>query len=206
MLVDGDGVVKLSDFGTSVHLSEVQEGEQRTQPVMAGTIPYLAPECLCEGKYCESSDVWALACSVAEMGSGVVPWSDKLTPEQRAPVTMAFAIGTAQPPNHHPTIPDHFSAALRDILSQCFAADGSKRPTAEQLLEDSYFAAPPGCPSDAEPMKEYQMATKERSLSGSRANSDGSGSGCLLACNTSERMSMLQTYGATMSIPLVAAA
>ena len=198
MLVDGDGVVKLSDFGTSVLLEQGCDG---SQTVMVGTIPYLAPECFTDGTYGPASDIWALACCVAEMASGIVPWTDVLPEERYNPVSMSYFIASAEEPNHHPTIPEHLSTALKEILKRCFEKDPRRRPTAEEVLNATYFDTT--LPSDAESMKDYQALMKAVQ-DGAWVNSQHTGSGGLSSWGH-VLDSMKQTYGATATIDLTIA-
>ena len=149
MLVSGTGVVKLSDFGTS----KLHEQSATTMHVV-GTIPYMAPECLRRGKYSSGSDIWAWACSVVYMATNSLPWCH-LPVEQQGQAPLVFHIGSAQPPDHHPVIPSHLSAALRSLLLLCFSYEAVARPTAANLLADAYFALA-DLPQDAESMHEFQ--------------------------------------------------
>ena len=200
MLVDGDGVVKLSDFGTSVL---IEQGNEGSQTVMVGTIPYLAPECFMEAAYGPASDIWALACSVVEMSSGIVPWTDKLSQQKMEPEALAFFIGTRTPPDHHPTIPSHLSAELKEILEMCFDADPNNRPTAADLLQMPYFSNE-GVSPTAEPMKGYQAAAKEHRLSReSSSSSGGMSSGIASWSNEMSSSTLRNTHGATSTIKLM---
>ena len=150
MLLSGTGELKLSDFGTSKHT--IQSISMMTQHTV-GTPCYLSKEAIMAGKYSPGSDLWALGCSVVEMATCQLPWAH-LDAERQSPIQLIFAIGTAQPPNHHPIIPVHLSAPLRDILEKCFKEEDSLRPSAEALLELDYFHAD-GLPSDAESFDEF---------------------------------------------------
>lgn len=168
MLISAEGLLKLSDFGTS-RQSAVGGGgatgggagrtllsATATNGTMVGTSAYLAPESITAGKYSRGSDIWALGCSLIEMAQGLPPWSE-LPPEKRALIPLMFHIGTAQPPQHHPRIPDHLSADLRRIIQRCFSPKPKERATAKQLLEDPYFVNPDPSwlPGDAETLEGY---------------------------------------------------
>jgi serine/threonine protein kinase len=167
MLISAEGLLKLSDFGTSRQsaVGSAATGgaagrtllsATATNGTMVGTSAYLAPESITAGKYSRGSDIWALGCSLIEMAQGLPPWSE-LPPEKRALIPLMFHIGTAQPPHHHPRIPDHLSSDLRRIIQRCFAPKPKERATAKQLLEDSYFGNPDPSwlPGDAESFEAY---------------------------------------------------
>ena len=151
MLVDGNGSVKLSDFGTC--RAAVDSSATTTQHIV-GTCAYMSPEAIVRGKYSASSDVWAIGCSIVEMATGRMPWWH-LPAEQLAPVSLMFHIGTAVPPDHHPLVPAHLSADLRAILDTCFTYNPADRPTAASLLALSYFTAD-DVPKDAETLDAFE--------------------------------------------------
>ena len=205
MLVDGDGVVKLSDFGTSVLM---EKGDEGSQTVMVGTLPYLAPECFIDGSYSPASDIWALACSVVEMASGIVPWTNVLSQDQRNPASIAFHIGTAQPPKHCPTIPSHLTPELRSILQSCFEPVVPSRPSATDLLQLPYFDESFST-SHFEDMKEYRTMLRDRKRERESACSSSDGASSASASQgvsswSQEYRSTLQgTFGSTTVINLV---
>ena len=150
MLVSSDGVIKLSDFGTS----KMFENEMVATTVsVIGTAPFLAPECLRRGKYSAASDVWAWACTVVAMSTNRLPWCH-LPEDVQHTAALMFHIGIAQPPDHHPRIPEHLSSALRNILETCFSLDPDCRPTPQELLTNTYFSQQ-ATPSDVEAIDRY---------------------------------------------------
>jgi mitogen-activated protein kinase kinase kinase len=134
MLIDGRGIVKLSDFGTSKATIHSASG---TTTMVVGTVVYMAPETI-SGRYSRGSDVWAIAASFLELVSGQLPWTE-LGIEQT--VALLFHIGNAKPPHHHPRIPAYVqSTAGRRLLKRCFALDPKARPTVADLLAHPYFS------------------------------------------------------------------
>ncbi|CCW69706.1 unnamed protein product [Phytomonas sp. Hart1] len=90
MLLGTEGAVKLTDFGTSVLLSE---NEQTLESgVIMGTAPYMAPEAV-RGIYSAASDVWSLGCTALELATGHVPWEDPDTGTRLNPVQLIYKIG-----------------------------------------------------------------------------------------------------------------
>ncbi len=171
MLVSGDGTIKLSDFGTS----KLTEGSMTatTTKTVIGTSAFLAPETVRDGKYSRASDMWALACSAVEMGTGFPPWRELPEEKRTLSLSLMFHIGTAQPPNHHPLIPSHLSQTLKDILESWFHFDPKARPSAAAAREHPYFNISAALPTDTESAQQYREA-RERHLSHEHSSTGGS--------------------------------
>jgi hypothetical protein len=138
LLVSGSGAVKVSDFGTC-RMIQGASAASHTTATVAGTPAYMAPEVITKGRISAGADMWAIACTVLEMGTGKVPWSH-LRRDVRTGIPLMFHIGSVEPPNHHPPIPPHLSVALREMLERCFHMKPRKRPTAGELLSHPYFS------------------------------------------------------------------
>lgn len=78
-----------------------------------------------EGKYCcgwrslnntRYSDIWSVGCTVLEMATGKIPWSNLMKPGA-TPVAALYQIANAK---SHPPIPETLSADAIDFLKQCF--------------------------------------------------------------------------------------
>ena len=173
MLVSGQGSVKLADLGVA---SLVLDASTSATGKLAGTLIYMAPECVRCGQYSAASDMWSWACSVVEMATGRVPWSH-LPNDVRRKVPILFYIGKSTPPNHHPPIPTHLSGALREILQSCFAYDPKDRPTADQIVSGcdyfsmtsdfrSYFA-------DMEPIRGFSRVSIRTDTAAARTSLGG---------------------------------
>jgi serine/threonine protein kinase len=180
MLLTADGTVKLADFGTSRLLSRAASGDGTgnagtlTNFCAVGTPAYMPPEMISNGKYYEGSDMWALACSIVEMASGKLPWSEQMSEEVLSqPIPTMFFIASAQPPKHHPKIPEHLSNALQKILHKCFASTIASRPSARSLLGDDYFTSD-GLPLDVEKEDLFAKGTVAAANAASAAANSGS--------------------------------
>lgn len=128
LLVDHQGTVKISDFGT-VRKSEDIYGNVASMSVQ-GSIFWMAPEVmsLSSRGYSAKVDIWSLGCVVLEMFAGRRPWS-----EEEA-VHAMFKIGAER--KAPPIPPDvRLSKAATHFLKTCFYVDPTKRPTASRLLE-----------------------------------------------------------------------
>jgi serine/threonine protein kinase len=155
LLIGADLELKLADFGSSRLTQCAGGGPVGTQSAaLQGTVRFMAPEVV-HGQACAASDVWALGCTVCNMLSNEVPWTQKFPTELfDSELPVLFFLGTARPPEHIPVIPPHASAALRAILVSCFAFEPSMRAIPQGLLSSSYFMDA-DLPSDAEHIDEY---------------------------------------------------
>eukprot|EP00667_Euglena_gracilis_P025346 EG_transcript_29712 len=76
VLVDGSGVVKLSDFGLAQHVDRLDYGANGGRRV--GTPCYMAPELFQEGGvHSFASDLWSLGCVLYELVTGKPPFVAK---------------------------------------------------------------------------------------------------------------------------------
>ncbi|KAJ1277085.1 hypothetical protein BS78_05G267000 [Paspalum vaginatum] len=122
LLVDGNGVVKLADFGLAKHLSNAPNHPLR------GTPYWMAPEVVRatldkSACYDLAVDIWSLGCTIIEMFTGKPPWSNL-----EGPAAM-FKVLRVDPP-----IPDSMSPEGKDFLRLCFRRNPAERPTASSLL------------------------------------------------------------------------
>jgi serine/threonine protein kinase len=70
ILTTKNGNVKLSDFGVSLNLRELQRKD------VAGTPNWMAPEVIELKGASTKSDIWSLACTVIELLTGRPPYAD----------------------------------------------------------------------------------------------------------------------------------
>ncbi|KAF9429716.1 hypothetical protein BGZ94_009743 [Podila epigama] len=133
VLVDEQGICKISDFGISKRNAQAQGGYDENVGSLQGSIFWMAPEMVTSKAYGAKVDIWSFGCLVLEMFTGQQPWKGY------APHQALFTIGSN---NAHPPIPDTISEAGQRFLERCFISDANLRPTATELLQDP-FAVPP---------------------------------------------------------------
>ncbi|KAI8090997.1 kinase-like domain-containing protein [Gilbertella persicaria] len=104
VLIDHDGVCKITDFG----LSKSQHESDSTHSHMKGTLYWMAPEVL-EHHYSPKVDIWSLGCTVLEMITGEHPWMELTT------LAALYQIGL----HNAPAIPTNISDQAKDFLQQC---------------------------------------------------------------------------------------
>ncbi|ORY39645.1 kinase-like protein [Rhizoclosmatium globosum] len=135
VLVDADGICKITDFGTSkknyfnVKLLAYKMAYQRmTRMSMQGSIPWMAPEVVVKGKgYSAKVDVWSCGCLVLEMLTGVPPWHN-------ATGSVVYLLGNG----NAPPIPSDLPEIAQAFLKLCFIVDPEQRPTAAALIEHEF--------------------------------------------------------------------
>jgi tetratricopeptide (TPR) repeat protein/predicted Ser/Thr protein kinase len=124
IIVKSDGRTKILDFGLARRLSQRQLSEASesrsaitAEGMIAGTLPYVAPEVLRGESADERSDIWALGVLLYEAATGGRPFLGATGFE------LCGAILHSVPP----TLPDRLPVALRSIIQHCLVKDPQNR-------------------------------------------------------------------------------
>lgn len=132
ILVNGDGRVKISDFGVSKMVSK-NFGACNSY---VGTCAYMSPERFDPGTYGDdggnydgyAGDIWGVGVTLMELYMGHYPF---LPPGRRPDwATLMCAICFGDPPR----LPEGVSDGFRSFVECCMQKDSKKRWTAAQLL------------------------------------------------------------------------
>lgn len=118
-------VVKLGDFG----ISRVLEGSLQAAVTVVGTPYYMSPE-VCENKpYSFKSDVWSLGCVLYELCMLKHAFSaDNL-------LGLVYKIVSDK---YEPIPKRCYTSNLNGLIERTLEKDDKKRPSVQNLLEDSY--------------------------------------------------------------------
>jgi len=129
ILVDHNGVIKLTDFGASKRLEELisANGSQS----LKGTPNWMAPEVISKNIYCRQNDIWGVGCTIIEMATGKPPWSD-----HKDQMSVLFAIARTKVP---PPFPDSLTPAGKEFLGLCLRVNHMERPNAATLLQHPWM-------------------------------------------------------------------
>jgi serine/threonine protein kinase len=126
VVVGADGRAKLADFGCARTMDSMLP--------IGGTPAFMAPEVARGEEQGPAADVWALGCTVIEMATGRVPWSDVDGDVLAAVHQIGYTDAV-------PELPGCLSPEASDFLGKCFARDPCHRSTAAQLLEHPFLVS-----------------------------------------------------------------
>lgn len=130
ILVDGEGEVKLADFGCAVkYEGSLQQSNLLTS--LKGSILWMAPEVMRQSGYGRKADIWSLGCCGVEMLTGKPPW-----PSFDDVLQAIMRIGLS---NDTPALPQDVSPEASDFLTACLQRDPKARPTSRALLEHPFL-------------------------------------------------------------------
>ncbi|KAJ0570248.1 putative dual-specificity kinase TKL-Pl-4 family [Helianthus annuus] len=120
LLMDENGIVKVSDFG----VARVQN-ESGIMTAETGTYRWMAPEVIEHKPYSHKADVFSFGIVVWELLTKKLPYAN-LTPLQAA-------IGVVQK-GLRPVIPKHTHPEIVGLLERCWQQDPSSRPEFSEII------------------------------------------------------------------------
>ena len=123
--------LKISDFGLS--WSKHSSVEMPT----LGSVLWAAPEILREQPYSFKSDVWSLGCTIIEMLTGLLPWSEISDILTLTPYEAKWRILKENRPPFYPS--DILDTNGTAFLESCLNLDPGKRPECNTLLNHSWL-------------------------------------------------------------------
>jgi len=123
ILLDHDGVVKLSDFGVSGELVDSLAG------TFTGTSMYMAPERISGRDYTIRSDVWSMGISLLELAQNRFPF-----PNDLPPIELIIHITKGNPPTLEDEAGVIWSDEMKDFIGQSLIHDQSVRPAPKEML------------------------------------------------------------------------
>eukprot|EP01060_Flectonema_neradi_P021490 TRINITY_DN2915_c0_g1_i1.p1 TRINITY_DN2915_c0_g1~~TRINITY_DN2915_c0_g1_i1.p1 ORF type:complete len:586 (+),score=135.19 TRINITY_DN2915_c0_g1_i1:52-1758(+) len=124
ILVNGDGVLKLTDFGLS-RVIRKRDGESSTKDndgSKGGTLMYKSPRLVSDGSAVASfsSDIWSYGCTVLELQTGKRPW-----PHKNNDASLTLKLIEVWNEDSHPDI-SSCPPEIQDFLKKCFIAERQK--------------------------------------------------------------------------------
>ncbi|OMJ80737.1 hypothetical protein SteCoe_18944 [Stentor coeruleus] len=128
VLVTSQGVVKLTDFGSSIKFNESDVALSKS---FKGSPYWMAPEVVLRQGHSFAADIWSFGCVLIEMITGHPPWSN-FSKETKAVLNLISK------ENSLPTIPNT-EIELKNIITACVCRDPKLRPTTDQILAMPFF-------------------------------------------------------------------
>lgn len=125
ILVNTDGVVKLTDFGISKEL----ESTMAMASTFVGTFKYMAPERIQSQPYSYPSDIWSLGLVLVECATGEYPF-----PEARTHIDMVQTVLDVVEEDIVPSPDAGFSEEFRELVASCVKKDPDDRLPPDILL------------------------------------------------------------------------
>ena len=136
-LIDGNGTVKLADFGLSMR---VGSEDPDARPSVCGTPGYISPEVLSQTeKHTPAVDIWALGVCTFLMLTGKQPFQVEDRKETYRRVRHRIFEWPSRPA---------LSEAARNFVESVWRRNPAKRPTPEALLEHPFITEPSGAAED----------------------------------------------------------
>uniref|UniRef100_A0A672IUT4 Tyrosine-protein kinase n=1 Tax=Salarias fasciatus TaxID=181472 RepID=A0A672IUT4_SALFA len=139
VLVENDGLVKIGDFGLTKY---IPEGEIYYRVREDGDSPvfWYAIECLKEGKFSFSSDIWSFGVTLYEVLTHCEP---RRSPPAKYNELMdvgdvqmtAMVLIKLLERNRRLPCPNECPHEVKTIMEQCWSGDPAKRPTFESLTK-----------------------------------------------------------------------
>uniref|UniRef100_A0AC35U8C4 Protein kinase domain-containing protein n=1 Tax=Rhabditophanes sp. KR3021 TaxID=114890 RepID=A0AC35U8C4_9BILA len=133
ILVTGDGIIKLADFGVSTKLKDQQFGTDS----FIGTPYWMAPEVMmCETfkdtPYTTMADIWSLGITCIELAQMDPPYY------KMSPMRVVLKVQKSEPPTLEE--PDKWTTTFNDFLLHCLQKFPSNRSTANALLQHAFIS------------------------------------------------------------------
>ncbi|GAA5873625.1 hypothetical protein JCM16303_001185 [Sporobolomyces ruberrimus] len=137
ILIDQDGMCKISDFGTSKKSGDIYQNNENMS--MQGSIFWMAPEVIHNNKqgYSAKADIWSLGCICIEMLAGSRPW------EGEGFMGAMFKLGAER---MRPPLPDDVerSQFAEEFVSNCLQIEPDRRPKASEAKHHPFLDISPG--------------------------------------------------------------
>jgi serine/threonine protein kinase len=128
ILVNTDGVLKLTDFGIAKTLGDTSD----LSKTFVGTKNFMSPERIVGKEYSYSSDVWSLGLIIYEMASGIFPYQDGN--DFLMQITKIVEGPEPQLPNN-----GCFSQELRNFVVRCLKKDPNERDSVIELCNHPWI-------------------------------------------------------------------
>lgn len=127
ILINSDGIVKLTDFG----ISRILETSQNYAHTFIGSRIYMSPERIKGNNYSYPSDIWSLGLVIYELATGKEPYG-----EGNDFLTQIAKIVEEPEPRLDPNI---FSKEFCDFIEKTVKKEEEKRANVDELLKHPWI-------------------------------------------------------------------
>lgn len=146
ILLDGNGDVKIADFGVSGWL--VQAGSQQEKAkTFVGTVVNMAPELMEQVHgYDYKADIWSLGITALELAKGYAPYAKYppmkvliLTIQEDPPSLESYDEEGENDDDDY--VEEEYSRSFSNMVTLCLSKNPSRRPTCQELLKSKHFSS-----------------------------------------------------------------
>jgi mitogen-activated protein kinase kinase kinase len=133
VLIGPEGVVKLTDFGSSKKY-ELDDEDVEITKSLKGSPYWMAPEVVSRTGHSFPADIWSLGCLAIELLTGAPPWSNysNVTKEVLELIKTEGRI---------PDIPTFVSEGCQDFIKQCLERNHRMRPDIITLCQHPWVTS-----------------------------------------------------------------
>lgn len=146
ILLDGNGVVRIADFGVSGWLEQGGSQQDRAK-TFVGTPCWMAPEVMEQiHGYDYKADIWSLGITALELAKGYAPYAKYppmkvliLTIQEDPPNLDSYDEEDGDDDGEDQIVDEEWSSAFRNLVDTCLQKNPSRRPTCHELLQSKYL-------------------------------------------------------------------
>ncbi|CAJ1954432.1 unnamed protein product [Cylindrotheca closterium] len=147
ILLDGDGQVRIADFGVSGWLVNAGSQQEKAK-TFVGTPCWMAPEVMEQiHGYDYKADIWSLGITALELAKGFAPYAKYppmkvliLTIQEDPPSLDTYDQETGDDEDDD-QVQEVISKSFGSLVDLCLQKDPSKRPQSVELLQSRYLNA-----------------------------------------------------------------
>jgi len=147
ILLDGNGDVRIADFGVSGWLEQAGSQQDRAK-TFVGTPCWMAPEVMEQiHGYDYKADIWSLGITALELAKGYAPYA------KYPPMKVLILTIQEDPPNLESydeedegdddrldqVVDEEWSSTFRHLVDTCLQKNPARRPTCQELLQNKHL-------------------------------------------------------------------